>query len=59
MLVPPVGRGVERAEGISEVKMVADDGATVYFEDRTERSAGVKPGAALTRVDSFASSLLM
>lgn len=43
MLVPPVGRGVERLEGNSEVKMVAVDGDKVYFCAKIESRAGVKP----------------
>ena len=31
VLVPPVGSGVERAEGNSEVKMVPEEGVRMYF----------------------------
>jgi hypothetical protein len=42
VLVPPVGRGVLKAEGISEVKMVAD-GERMYFWVMTPRRAWAKP----------------
>jgi hypothetical protein len=38
VLVPPVGRGVLKAEGISDVKMVAD-GDIRYFWVRTPMRA--------------------
>lgn len=42
VLVPPVGRGVVKAEGISDVKMVAD-GERMYFWVMTPRRAWAKP----------------
>lgn len=35
----PVARGVEKVEGISEVKMVPEDGDSTYFCVIVERSA--------------------
>ena len=43
VLVPPVGNGVEKFDGSSDVKMVAVDGERVYLVERVERRAGVNP----------------
>ena len=43
MLVPPVGSGVEKLDGSSEVKMVAVEGDKVYLAARVDKSAGVNP----------------
>ena len=43
--MPPVGRGVERLDGSSEVKMVVLEGERMYLEEMVERTAGIKPGA--------------
>jgi hypothetical protein len=43
VLVPPVGSGVDRLEGSSEVKMVAVEGDKVYFCASTASRAGVSP----------------
>ena len=43
MFVPPVGTGVEKFEGNSEVNIVAFDGDKVYRAVRTSTSALVKP----------------
>lgn len=42
MFVPPVGKGVLKAEGISDVKIVAD-GERMYFWVITPRRDWVKP----------------
>jgi hypothetical protein len=42
-LVPPVGKGVEKLDGSSEVKIVAVEGERVYLVARVARSAGVNP----------------
>lgn len=39
VVVPPVARGVDREEGISEVKIVPEDGERTYFWVMVERSA--------------------
>ena len=43
VLVPPVGNGVEKLDGSSEVKIVAVEGERVYLAASVERRAGVKP----------------
>jgi hypothetical protein len=43
VLVPPVGNGVEKLDGSSEVKIVAVEGERVYLAARVDRSAGVNP----------------
>ena len=43
--MPPVGKGVEKLEGSSEVKMVAVEGESVYLQARVERSAAVNPAS--------------
>lgn len=43
--MPPVGKGVERFEGSSEVKMVAVDGDKVYFCVSLESRAEAKPAS--------------
>jgi hypothetical protein len=45
VLVPPVGKGVEKLEGSSEVKIVAVEGESMYLLARVERSAGVNPAS--------------
>jgi hypothetical protein len=45
VLVPPVGKGVEKLEGSSEVKIVAVEGESVYLLARVCRSAGVNPAS--------------
>lgn len=40
----PVPRGVERLEGSSEVKIVAEEGEMRYFAWRVARSASLNPG---------------
>lgn len=53
MLVPPVGSGVEKLDGSSEVKMVAVEGERVYRAASVDRSAGVKPGQVRICVESL------
>jgi len=43
VLVPPVGSGVEKLEGSSEVKMVAVLGERMYLLEMAARSAVVNP----------------
>ena len=43
VVVPPVGRGVERLEGSSEVKIVPEDGERMYFWEMVARRAWGKP----------------
>ena len=42
-VLAPVASGVERLEGSSEVKIVAEDGDIRYLLLRTETSASLKP----------------
>ena len=46
-VLAPVGMGVEKVEGSSEVKMVAEDGEMIYLAARVERRASLKPGRLL------------
>ena len=42
-MLAPVANGVERLEGSSEVKIVAEDGDIRYLLLSTETSASLKP----------------
>lgn len=43
-MLAPVGIGVEKLEGSSEVKIVALDGETRYLEFKVASKASLKPG---------------
>ena len=51
VLVPPVGNGVEKFDGNSEVKIVAVEGERVYLVASVERRAGVKPRQSTALVE--------
>lgn len=42
----PVPAGVEMLEGISDVKIVADEGEITYLDCITARSASLKPASS-------------
>lgn len=54
VVAPPVGRGVERLDGMSAVK-VLDDGERMYFCVMVESNALVKPAFSLTVVSKLCS----
>ena len=48
-MLAPVARGVEKLEGSSEVKIVAEEGEMRYFAVRVARRASLKPVLVFVR----------